>query len=233
MITNIYVYRWWLRFKIVLLKNSNYCLHIRFITSASNQFKYFTTSWFQSWSFIKKNLVSNKDSLQNQLKNFQADKCDSASARKAKDLIGDVTLEKARNVSKAASSLVAWVRKVFVLWLLFFFFGGKLQGFFYSLTLPSNISIESMLLSLLYQIISRWHNDDGYQYCCNVVICGCRDNWFILIFSVTKSIERRRGSRKASEYYLKFASGQSLVLNYKLNINKTQFVDSLFQKPIV
>lgn len=122
MITNIYVYRWWLRFKIVLLKNSNYCLHIRFITSASNQFKYFTTSWFQSWSFIKKNLVSNKDSLQNQLKNFQADKCDSASARKAKDLIGDVTLEKARNVSKAASSLVAWVRKVFVLWLLFFFF---------------------------------------------------------------------------------------------------------------
>ncbi|XP_048761126.2 cytoplasmic dynein 2 heavy chain 1-like isoform X2 [Ostrea edulis] len=65
----------------------------------------------KSWSFIKKNLVSNKDSLQNQLKNFQADKCDSASARKAKDLIGDVTLEKARNVSKAASSLVAWSLK--------------------------------------------------------------------------------------------------------------------------
>lgn len=114
-----------------------------------------------------------------------------------------------------------------------FFFWWQIAGFFYSLTLPSNIFIESMLLSLLYQIISRWHNDDGYQYCCNVVICGCRDNWFILIFSVTKSIERRRGSRKASEYYLKFASGQSLVLNYKLNINKTQFVDSLFQKPIV
>jgi hypothetical protein len=43
------------------------------------------------------------------VKNFQADKCDPASASKAKELMGDVTVAKVKSVSAAAAAFVTWV----------------------------------------------------------------------------------------------------------------------------
>jgi hypothetical protein len=43
------------------------------------------------------------------MKNFHAEKCDPTSAKKAKDILGDVTVAQAQCVSKASAQLVTWV----------------------------------------------------------------------------------------------------------------------------
>ncbi|XP_048763978.1 cytoplasmic dynein 2 heavy chain 1-like [Ostrea edulis] len=63
------------------------------------------------WKLIRKELgkrSTDDNSILNQLKNFQAEKCDPASAKKAKELIGDVTIAQAKSVSLVASHFVAW-----------------------------------------------------------------------------------------------------------------------------
>lgn len=66
----------------------------------------------QDWKLIRKELgkrSTDDNSILNQLKSFQAEKCDPASAKKAKELIGDVTIAQAKSVSLVASHFVAWV----------------------------------------------------------------------------------------------------------------------------
>jgi hypothetical protein len=52
---------------------------------------------------------NNADYILNQLKNFQAKKCDPATAKKAKQIMGNVTVEVVNNASKAVYSLAVWV----------------------------------------------------------------------------------------------------------------------------
>ncbi|XP_061169116.1 uncharacterized protein LOC133178397 isoform X2 [Saccostrea echinata] len=73
--------------------------------------KYSTFSLSENWKFIREKLAkptSAPDSFLNQLKEFQADKCDPSSARKVKALLSVVTVDSAKQVSLAASYLATW-----------------------------------------------------------------------------------------------------------------------------
>ncbi|XP_062611477.1 uncharacterized protein LOC134273302 [Saccostrea cucullata] len=64
-----------------------------------------------NYQFIKRDLGKPADTFLSQLNGFQAEKCDSASAKKAKALLIDVTVDRAKAVSLAASKLVLWALK--------------------------------------------------------------------------------------------------------------------------
>ncbi|XP_062611478.1 uncharacterized protein LOC134273303 [Saccostrea cucullata] len=65
----------------------------------------------RNWKFIREQLsqpTSAPDSFLNQLKEFQADKCDPSSARKVKALLSVVTVDSAKQVSVTAAQLADW-----------------------------------------------------------------------------------------------------------------------------
>ncbi|XP_061169112.1 dynein axonemal heavy chain 10-like [Saccostrea echinata] len=62
----------------------------------------------KNWKFVRG--ILNDPTLLNQLKNFHAENCDPESAKKAKELLEDITEEKVCKVSKAASQLVNWAK---------------------------------------------------------------------------------------------------------------------------